>query len=105
MISNFSFFQKLVVIELLVSETIEKKISKVLALKTFFFLTFSFCGQKIIAKTNPRRCFEKRLLIKILQNSKGEPDKNKKLQSFLGFSTVRKVLQQLFLRGNTDMWL
>ena len=84
MILKFSFFQRLIVIELLVSETIEKKLSKLLLPKTFFFPTFS----------------EKRLLIKISQNSKEKPDKSKKLQSFPGFSAFfRKVLQQLFFRG------
>ena len=51
MTSNFSFFQKLVVIELLVSETIEKKIYlKYLLLKLSSFLLFLFAGSKSLQK-------------------------------------------------------
>ena len=51
MTSNFSFFQKLVVIELLVSETIEKKIYlKYLPLKLSSFLLFLFAGSKSLQK-------------------------------------------------------
>ena len=47
----------------------KKKLSKLRCSKTFFSPTFSFCRQWVIAKANPCLCSEKRLTIKILQNS------------------------------------
>ena len=41
-ILKFSFFQRLIVIELLVSETIKKNSSNLLPPRTFFFPTFLF---------------------------------------------------------------
>ena len=74
-ISNFtilklSFFQRLIVIELLVSEITEKKLSRLLLSKNFFLPAFSFYRQWVIAKAKTYRCYEKRLLIKFLQNLK-----------------------------------
>ena len=69
-ILNLTFFQGLIVIELLVSEITEKKLSKLLLSKTFFFPTFSFCRQWVIAKARTYRCSERRRLIKFLQNLK-----------------------------------
>ena len=71
-IFKFSFFQRLIVIGLLVSETIKKKLSKLRPPKTIFFPPFSFCRQWVIAKANPWRCSEKRLIKNILQNPKGK---------------------------------
>ena len=69
---DFSFFQRQIVIELLVCKIIEKKLSKVLFSKTFFFPTFSFAGSKS-SKKQTRDDFLKTAVNKnFLQNSKGK---------------------------------
>ena len=47
---KFSFFQRLTVVELVVSETIKTKLSKLLPPKTSLFPSFSFCRQEVIEK-------------------------------------------------------
>ena len=60
-------------IELLASETIEKNYKNYF-LKLSFFLHFLFVGSESLQKQTRKRCSEKRLLIKILQKSKGKKD-------------------------------
>ena len=71
MILKLSFFQRLIVIELLVGEKYRKRFLKTTSKtsKTFFFPTFLFADNKSSQKQTHDN-FWKWLLIKILKNSK-----------------------------------